>query len=93
MTLKSDKKEIKKGGKKMKYIVVERTQYSGGTEYVNTKHNADTLDNAIKYKTALEMLPHDKDRVSFDILISIKDTFAYIKECEGDSADKKVINF
>ena len=77
----------------MKYIVVERTQYSGGTEYVNTKHNADTLDNAIKYKTALEILPHDKDRVSFDILISIKDTFEYIKACEGTSADKNVINF
>ena len=75
----------------MKYRIVEVTSWDKYDDTVSVRHSADNLQDAIKYQTALQMLPHNKN-VKFDIHISISDTFEYIKSCENNSEEKKVIN-
>jgi hypothetical protein len=75
----------------MKYRIVEVTSWDSMSDNVSVRHSADNLQDAIKYQTALQMLPHNKN-VKFDIVISISDTFEYMKACENNADDKKVIN-
>ena len=66
-------------GESMKYTLVKRVKFSGSTpDMVSVITEADSLEDALKYKVGAEMLAEKEERKDFEILININDTFTYI---------------
>ena len=63
----------------MEYIVIRRTKFEGlsVSDMLSIQKTAQSLEEALKYTTALKMLETDK-RVEFNILINIDNAFDYI---------------
>jgi|TARA_X000001316_G_C898533_1_gene17584 hypothetical protein len=66
----------------MKYTLVKRVtfSYKGATDIVSVVREADSLEDALKYKVGAEMLEEPADNKKFEVLISIDNAFDYIKE-------------
>jgi hypothetical protein len=64
----------------MEYIIIKRTKFSGGfDDLLSIQKTAKTLNEALKYTTALKMLETDK-KVEFNVLINIDNAFKYVNE-------------
>ncbi len=64
----------------MEYIIIKRTKFSGGfDDMLSIQKTAKTLEEALKYTTALKMLETDK-KVEFNVLINIDNAFKYVNE-------------
>ena len=68
----------------MEYTIIRRTKFEGSTveDMLSIQKTAKTLEEAIKYTTALKMLETNKNnnKVVFDIVINIEDAFKYVNE-------------
>jgi hypothetical protein len=65
----------------MEYIIIKRTKFEGSniSDMLNIQKTAKSLEEALKYTTALKMLESDK-RVEFNVLINIDNAFKYVNE-------------
>ena len=63
----------------MEYIIIERHKFNGLEDNLSIEKTAKTLEEAIKYTTALKML-ETKKAVEFNIVINIEDAFKYVNE-------------
>jgi len=64
----------------MEYIIIKRTKFSSGfDDILSIQKTAKTLEEALKYTTALKMLETDK-KVEFNVLINIDNEFKYVNE-------------
>ena len=66
----------------MKYTLVKRVtfSYKGAEDVVSIVKEANSLEDALKYKVGAELLEEPSDNKKFEILISIYDAFDYIRE-------------
>ena len=64
----------------MKYTLVRRVtfSYKGAVDSVSIIREADSLEDALKYKVGAEMLEEPADNKKFEVLININDVFTYI---------------
>ena len=63
----------------MEYTIIRRYKFNGLEDNLSIEKTAKTLEEAIKYTTALKMLETNK-AVEFNILINIEDAFKYVNE-------------
>ena len=65
----------------MEYIIIRRTKFEGSSvsDILSIQKTAQSLEEALKYTTALKMLETDK-RVEFNVLINIDNAFKYVNE-------------
>ena len=65
----------------MEYIIIKRTKFEGSSvsDMLSIQKTAKSLEEALKYTTALKMLETDK-RVEFNVLINIDNAFKYVNE-------------
>ena len=65
----------------MEYIIIKRTKFEGSniSDILSIQKTAKSLEEALKYTTALKMLETDK-RVEFNVLINIDNAFKYVNE-------------
>ena len=65
----------------MEYIIIKRTKFEGSSvsDMLSIQKTAQSLEEALKYTTALKMLETDK-RIEFNILINIDNAFKYVNE-------------
>ena len=63
----------------MEYTIIRRHKFNGLEDNVSIEKTAKTLEEAIKYTTALKML-ETKKAIEFNILINIEDAFKYVNE-------------
>jgi len=65
----------------MEYIIIKRTKFEGSSvsDILSIQKTAQSLEEALKYTTALKMLETDK-RVEFNVLINIDNAFKYVNE-------------
>ena len=65
----------------MEYIIIRRTKFEGlsVSDMLSIQKTAQSLEEALKYTTALKMLETDK-RVEFNVLINIDNAFKYVNE-------------
>ena len=63
----------------MEYIIIRRTKFDGSSvsDMLSIQKTAQSLEEALKYTTALKMLETSKS-VEFNILINIDNAFDYI---------------
>ena len=61
----------------MEYTIIRRHKFNGLEDNVSIQKTAKTLEEAIKYTTALKMLETNK-AVEFNIVINIEDAFKYV---------------
>ena len=68
----------------MKYTLVKRTtfSYKGAEDSVSVVKEANSLEDALKYKVGAEMLEEPADNRKFQVLINIDDVFTYINKPE-----------
>jgi hypothetical protein len=64
----------------MKYTLLRRIKFNHGTDCVSVIKEADSLEDALKFKVGAEMLEEPSDNTTFEVLININDAFDYIKE-------------
>ena len=64
----------------MEYTIIRRYKFNGLEDNLSIQKTAKTLEEAIKYTTALKMLETNKNnnKVVFDIVINIEDAFKYV---------------
>jgi len=64
----------------MKYTLVKRVSfnYKGAEDSVSIVKEANSLEDALKYKVGAEMLEEPADNKKFEVLINIDDAFTYI---------------
>ena len=80
----------------MEYIVIKRTKLYKADDLISIHKTAKTLDDAVKFKVALEMLDSD-EKTSYHILIDTHDAYKYLttEQDEGYNKDvdkEKVVN-
>jgi len=63
----------------MEYTIIRRYKFNGLEDNLSIEKTAKTLEEAIKYTTALKMLETNK-AIEFNILINIEDAFKYVNE-------------
>ena len=63
----------------MEYTIIRRYKFNGLEDNLSIQKTAQSLEEALKYTTALKMLETSKS-VEFNILINIEDAFKYINE-------------
>ena len=65
----------------MEYIIIKRTKFEGSniSDMLSIQKTAQSLEEALKYTTALKMLETNK-RVEFNVLINIDNAFKYVNE-------------
>jgi len=65
----------------MEYTIIKRTKFEGSSvsDMLSIQKTAQSLEEALKYTTALKMLETDK-RVEFNVLINIDNAFKYVNE-------------
>ena len=81
----------------MEYIVIKRTKLHGDSDdLMSIQKTAKTLDEAIKFKVALEMLDSG-ERISYHVMIDTHDAYTYLttEQDEGYNKDvdkEKIVN-
>ena len=65
----------------MEYVIIRRIKFKGSSvsDMLSIQKTAKSLEEALKYTTALKMLENDK-RVEFNVLINIDNAFKYVNE-------------
>ena len=61
----------------MKYTVVKRIHFSHANDYVSVVKEAETFEDAMKFKVAAEMLESKDSDNTIQILISTDDAFDF----------------
>ena len=61
----------------MEYTIIRRYKFNGLEDNLSIEKTAKTLEEAIKYTTALKMLETNK-AIEFNIVINIEDAFKYV---------------
>ena len=61
----------------MKYTVVKRIHFSHANDYVSVVKEAETFEDAMKFKVAAEMLESKDSENTIQILISTDDAFDF----------------
>jgi hypothetical protein len=64
----------------MKYTVVKRMHFAHSSDYVNIIKEADTFEEATKFKVAAQMLEDKKSEHTIEILINSDDAFEFTRE-------------
>ena len=64
----------------MKYTIIRRVKFSHGTDYVNVIKEADTFEEAMKFKVAAEMLESKESENVIQILINTDDAFDFTQK-------------
>ena len=72
----------------MEYIVIRRTKLYKSDDMLSIEKTAKTLDEAVKFKVALEMLDSGENKS----LIDTHDAFAYISTEKLEEDKDKVVN-
>jgi len=76
----------------MEYIVIKRTKLHGDSEdIVSIQKTAKTLDDAVKFKVALEMLDSG-ERISYHLLVDVRDAYTYLTTEQPEENQDKVVN-
>jgi len=75
----------------MEYIVIKRTKLYKSDDMLSIEKTAKNLDEAVKFKVALEMLDSGENK-SYHILIDTHDAFAYISTEKLEEDKDKVVN-
>ena len=63
----------------MKYTVVKRIHFSHANDYVTVIKEAETFEDAMKFKVAAEMLEAKDSENTMQILISTDDAFDFTR--------------
>ena len=63
----------------MKYTVVKRIHFSHANDYMNVVKEAETFEDAMKFKVAAEMLEPKDSGNTIQILISTDDAFDFTR--------------
>jgi hypothetical protein len=64
----------------MKYTVVKRIHFSHANDYVTVIKEADTFEEAMKFKVAAEMLESKESENVIQILINTDDAFDFTQK-------------
>jgi len=75
----------------MEYIVIKRTKLYKSNDMISIEKTAKTLDDAVKFKVALEMLDSGESK-SYHILIDTHDAYTYLMTEKIEEKDDKVVN-
>jgi len=75
----------------MDYIVIKRTKMYKSNDMINIEKTARTLDDAVKFKVALEMLDSGEGK-SYHILIDTHDAYTYLMTEQTEETKDKVVN-
>jgi len=76
----------------MEYIVIKRTKLHGNSDdIISIQKTAKTLDDAVKFKVALEMLDSG-ERISYHVLIDTHDAYTYLTTEHPEENQDKVVN-
>ena len=61
----------------MEYIVIKRTKLYKSDDMISIQKTAKTLDDAVKFKVALEMLDSG-EQISYHLLVDVRDAYTYL---------------
>ena len=61
----------------MDYIVIKRTKLYKSDDMISIHKTAKTLDDAVKFKVALEMLDSG-EQISYHLLVDVRDAYTYL---------------
>tara|TARA_R110002020_G_scaffold286934_1_gene502377 strand:+ start:342 stop:575 length:234 start_codon:yes stop_codon:yes gene_type:complete len=75
----------------MEYIVIKRTKLYKSKDMISIEKTAETLDEAIKFKVALEMLDSG-EKISYHVLIDTHDAYNYLMTEQTEENKDKVVN-
>ena len=75
----------------MEYIVIKRTKLYKSDDLISIEKTAKTLDDAVKFKVALEMLDSGEKK-SYHILIDTHDAYTYLMAEQAEEKQDKVVN-
>jgi hypothetical protein len=76
----------------MEYIVIKRTKLHGDAQDImSIEKTAKTLNDAVKFKVALEMLDSG-ERISYHLLVDVRDAYKYITTEQPEENQDKVVN-
>ena len=64
----------------MKYTVVKRIHFSHANDYVSVVKEAETFEDAMKFKVAAEMLESEDSSSKIEILINTDDAFDFTRK-------------
>ena len=64
----------------MKYTVIKRIHFSHANDYVTVIKEAETFEDATKFKIAAEMLETEDSKNTIQILISTDDAFDFTRK-------------
>ena len=64
----------------MKYTVIKRIHFSHSNDYVSVIKEAETFEDATKFKIAAEMLETEDSKNTIQILISTDDAFEFTRK-------------
>ena len=75
----------------MEYIVIKRTKLYKSNDLLSIEKTAKNLDEAVKFKVALEMLDSGENK-SYHILIDTHDAYNYLMTEQAEEKQDKVVN-
>ena len=75
----------------MEYIVIKRTKLYKSNDLLSIEKTAKNLDEAVKFKVALEMLDSGENK-SYHILIDTHDAYTYLMTEQAEEKQDKVVN-
>ena len=61
----------------MEYIVIKRHKMYKSDDLISIEKTAKTLDDAVKFKVALEMLDSG-EQISYHLLVDVRDAYTYL---------------
>ena len=64
----------------MKYTVIKRIHFSHADDYVSVVREAETFEDATKFKIAAEMLETEDSKNTIQILINTDDAFNFTRK-------------
>jgi hypothetical protein len=75
----------------MEYIVIKRTKLYKANDLISIEKTAKTLDDAVKFKVALEMLDSG-EKISYHLLVDVRDAYTYLMTEQAEEKQDKVVN-
>ena len=78
----------------MEYIVIKRTKLYKANDLISIEKTAKTLDDAVKFKVALEMLDSG-EKISYHLLVDVRDAYTYLTTEQPEETKEtkdKVVN-
>ena len=75
----------------MEYIVIKRTKLYKTNDMLSIEKTAKNLDEAIRFKVALEMLDSGENK-SYHILIDTSDAYTYLMTEQSEEKQDKIVN-